>query len=73
MTISLRLNEADSELLKNYAKMKMMTVSEVIRQAVMRQIEDEYDLQVYERALEEYRKRPVVHSLDDVEQDLGLL
>lgn len=72
MTISLRLSEEDTELIKRCAEMKRQTVSEFIRQAVMEQIEDEYDLRAYEKAMEEYRKNPVTYTLDEVEKELGL-
>ena len=44
MTISLRLNEADTKLFKSYAKMNGMTISELVRSSVIERIEDEYDL-----------------------------
>lgn len=72
MTISLRLNERDTELIKSYAALQNVSVSEVIRRIVLEHIEDEYDLKEYEKALAEYRANPVTYSLDDVEKELGL-
>lgn len=72
MTISLRLNEQDTELIKSYAALQNVSVSEVIRRIVLEHIEDEYDLKEYEKALAEYRANPVTYSLDDVEKELGL-
>ena len=46
--------------------MKKLTVSEFIRQSVMEQIEDEYDLKAYEKAMEEYRKNPVTYTHEEV-------
>lgn len=66
MTISLRLSEEDTELIKKCAEMKKLTVSEFIRQSVMEQIEDEYDLKAYEKAMEEYRKNPVTYTHEEV-------
>nr|WP_316612383.1 DUF6290 family protein [uncultured Ruminococcus sp.] len=40
MTISLRLNTADSELVKAYAEMYGISVSELLRRSVMERIED---------------------------------
>ena len=45
MTISLRLNEADSMLFKKYAEMNGISVSELVRRSVLEHIEEEYDLQ----------------------------
>ncbi len=43
MTISLRLNDEDTMLVKKYAELNKISVSELIRRAVMERIEDEYD------------------------------
>jgi len=66
MTISLRLNDNDSELIKAFANMNGMTVSELVRRAVLERIEDEYDLKAYEKAMEEYRKDPVTYTHEEV-------
>jgi len=50
MTISLRLNEADSMLFKKYAEMNGISVSELLRRSVLEHIEEEYDLQAYKEA-----------------------
>lgn len=71
MTISLRLSEEESILFKRYAEIHGITVSELVRQSVLERIEDEYDLKLYEKAIEEYRKNPVTYSLDEVEGELN--
>ena len=72
MTISLRLNTADSELVKAYAEMNGISVSELLRRAVMERIEDEFDLKAYEEAMAEYKAEPVTYSLEEVIQELDL-
>ena len=72
MTISLRLNEADSMLFKKYAEMNGISVSELLRRSVLEHIEEEYDLQAYEEALAEYKENPITYTLDEVEKELGL-
>lgn len=72
MTISLRLNEADSMLFKKYAEMNGISVSELVRRSVIEHIEEEYDLQAYEEAIAEYHENPITYSLDEVEKELGL-
>lgn len=72
MTISIRLNDEDSMLFKKYAEINGMSVSELVRQSVLERIEDEYDLAVYEKAMEEYRKNPVTYTLEEVTKELGL-
>lgn len=72
MAISLRLCEEDTLLIKQYAKLHNISVSDLFRQAVMEKIEDEYDLHCYEKAMHNYQQDPVTYSLDDVEGELGL-
>ena len=72
MTISLRLNDSDTILIKKYAEMKGLSVSDVIRQTVLERIEDEFDLDAYETAMAEYRANPVTYTLDEVEKEMGL-
>ena len=72
MTISLRLNEADSILFKKYAELHGISVSELLRRSVIEHIEEEYDLQAYKDAIVEYRENPITYTLDEVEKELGL-
>ena len=72
MTISLRLSEEDTKLIKDYAKINNMSVSDLIRQAVMEKIEDEIDLAAYNKAVEAYKKNPKTYTLDEVEKELSL-
>ena len=72
MTISLRLNEAESMLFKKYAEMNGISISELVRRSVLEHIEEEYDLQAYKEAIVEYRENPITYTLDEVEKELGL-
>lgn len=72
MTISLRLSEEDTLLIKKYAELNRLSVSDLIRQTVMERIETEYDLEMFDKAIAEYKNNPVTYSLDDVEKELGL-
>ena len=49
-----------------------MSVSDLIRQAVIEKIEDEIDLAAYNKAVEAYKKNPKTYTLDEVEKELGL-
>lgn len=72
MTISLRLNDEDTKLIKKYAEMNNISISELFRQSVLERIEDEYDLDCYNKAMEEYKNNPVTYSLDEVKKELKL-
>ena len=72
MTVSVRLNAQDEKLFRDYAKSNNITMSELFRNAVLEKIEDEYDLKVYQEAIEEYRRNPVTYSFDEVRTHFGL-
>ncbi len=72
MTISLRLSDDDTMLIKKYAEINKMSVSDLIRQSVMERIENEYDLEMFDKTMAEYKANPVTYSLDEVEKELGL-
>lgn len=72
MTISVRLNEQDTELIKAYAEMNNISLSDLIRNAVIEKIENEYDLECYKKAMEEYKREPKTYTLNEVKEELGL-
>ena len=72
MTISVRLSDKDTELIKAYADMNNISLSDLIRNAVLEKIEDEYDLDCYNKAMEEYKKNPKTYTMDEVKEELGL-
>lgn len=72
MTISVRLNDDDTRLMKLYAEMNNISLSDLIRTAVIEKIEDEYDLECYDKAIKEYEENPKTFTLDEVKKELGL-
>ncbi len=72
MTISVRLSDKDTELIKAYADMNNISLSDLIRNAVLEKIEDEYDLECYKKAMEEYKKNPKTYTMEEVKKELGL-
>jgi len=72
MTVSVRLNEEDGKLIKAYAEMNNISLSELIRKSILEKIEDEYDLECYEKAMKEYNKNPKTYTIDEAKKELGL-
>lgn len=70
MTISVRLSDKDAELIKSYADINNISLSDLIRKAVLEKIEDEYDLECYKKAIEEYNKNPKTYTLEEVKEEL---
>ena len=58
MTVSVRLNDDDAALFRDYAALHGLTMSELIRRAVLERINDAYDMRCYDRAMAEYRAHP---------------
>lgn len=72
MSVSIRFNEHELAAVKDYAKAYNMTLSECIRRAVLERVEDEYDLEAYKKAKEEFERDPVTYSHEEVGKMLGL-
>ena len=72
MAVSVRLSEKEDILIRNYARLNNISVSELFRRAVLEKIEDEIDLKAYEKAMEEYKKNPVTYTHEEVAKMLAL-
>lgn len=68
-TFSLRVDDRDSKLIRDYAKLKNTSVSDLMRNAIIEKIEDEIDLENFDRVLASMDQ---THSLEDVKKELGL-
>lgn len=69
--ISLRLDEQEDRLIKEYAKTKNISVSALIRSSVLEKIEDEIDLGLYNQAMKEHRENPQSISFEDMLKELS--
>ena len=72
MTISVRLSDKDTELIKSYAELNNISLSDLVRNAILEKIEDEYDLKCYYDAMEEYKKNPKTYTMEEVKKELGI-
>jgi uncharacterized protein (DUF1778 family) len=68
-TISLRLSRRDHELIKEYAKLKNISISELLRNAVIEKIEEDLDTELFDKAFLEMQR---THTLNEVKRELGL-
>ncbi len=65
-TISIRLNEQDSNFIRKYAEFKNISISDLVRQAVIHHIEDEIDIRAYNKAMKEYKENPVTYTHEEI-------
>lgn len=68
-TISLRLNDRDDELVRKFAAIHNLSVSELIRNAIIEKIENEIDVQLFDKAVAETK---AVYTLGETKKKLGL-
>jgi uncharacterized protein (DUF1778 family) len=71
-TISLRIDEEEEKLIKEYAKAKNITISALFRNAVLEKIEDEIDLELYHAAMKQHKENPQVLSFEEMMEELDL-
>lgn len=69
-TMTLRINDQDSDLIKNYIHLHGLTISEFARQVMLERIEDDYDLQVLRQAMAEDDGKRLSH--EDIMKEFGL-
>ncbi|SEB66748.1 Ribbon-helix-helix protein, copG family [Paramicrobacterium humi] len=65
-TLTLRLDASEKRLLTDYAKTFGMSVSEFVRRSALERIEDELDLQAWNRAKDEFDADPLTLSADEI-------
>ena len=72
MTMTVRMGDEETRLIKDYARLHGITVSDFMRRAALEKIEDELDIRAAEKAYAEYLADPVTISLDELMKEFGL-
>lgn len=72
MTMTLRISDEDSKLIKDFAKLHGISASEFMRRAALEKIEDELDVRAGEKAYAEYLADPVTFSHEEIMKEFGL-
>ncbi|WP_336658965.1 type II toxin-antitoxin system RelB family antitoxin [Leucobacter sp. USHLN153] len=65
-TLTLRLEDSEKQLLADYARAFNMSVSEFVRRSALDRIEDELDLQAWDRAKDEHEADPATLSASEI-------
>lgn len=71
-TVTIRLNKEEEEFFKSYADLTGQSLSTLFKKALEQDIEEKYDLKIYEKSYEEYKKDPKTISHSDFKKELGL-
>ena len=69
--ITLRINDRDNKLVRDYAKANNITISDLIRDSVLERIEDDIDLKLYDQAMKDYKENPQDISFNEMMTELG--
>ena len=72
MAISIRMNNQELELIKKYAELNGSTVSEVMRNAILEKIEDEFDIFLFNKAFKVFEENPKTYTVEEASKILGL-
>ena len=64
--LSVRLNNEEYKTLRKFAKANNVPMSKALKDAFFDKLEDEYDLEIFDKAYAEYLKNPKTYSLDEV-------
>lgn len=64
--ISIRLNERDACLIRNYAKLKGISLSDLVRNTVIHKIEEEIDVKYFAEATRKLRNTFSLEELEDM-------
>ena len=70
-TVSVRLNQEEEAFFKSYAALTGKNLSTLFKESLAKNIEDEYDLKVYQTAFKEYQEDSETMSHADFKKDLG--
>ncbi len=72
MSFSIRVSKQESELIRKYAALNNQSVSEVMRRAILEKIEDEFDIFLYDEAMNEHKNNGKTYTIAEAKQLLDL-
>ncbi len=66
--LSIRMSEDEHETLKKYAREKNVSMSKAMKDAFFDKLEDEFDIEYFDKAYDDFLKDPVTYSPDEVKR-----
>jgi len=69
--ITLRINDDENTLIRDYAKVNNVSISELMRNSVLEKIEDDLDLKLYYQGMKDHKENPKDISFDEMMSELG--
>lgn len=70
--LSIRMSDEEYKVLEKYAKANAISMNQAMKQAFFEKIEDEFDIELFDKAYADYIKDSKTYSIKEVIKDLGL-
>ena len=70
--LSVRMTDAEYKALEGYAAANGVSMNKAIKDAFFEMLEDQYDLEAFDRAYAEYLKDPKTYTSDEAAKELGI-
>lgn len=70
--LSIRMSDVEYKALEKYAKANSVSLNKAMKDAFFEKLEDEYDIECFDKAYADYLKDKVTYSSDDVKKILKI-
>ena len=70
--LSVRLSDAEYKALQKYAKAKGVSMSKALRDSFFEMLEDQQDMEAFDKAYAKYLEDPKTYSMEEVKERLGI-
>lgn len=70
--LSVRMSDAEYKALEKFAKANNVSMNQAIKNAFFEKLEDEYDIEIFDKAYAEFLKDPKTYSTEEVIKELKL-
>lgn len=72
-TVSLRLNEKENTLIRNFAEIKGISISEFLRESALNEIKNQLDSLTFDEAMARHTDTTSLLTSEELKSRLGLL
>lgn len=72
-TVSLRLNEKENTLIRNFAEIKGISISEFLRESALNEIKNQLDAFTFDEAMSRHTDTTSLLTSEELKSRLGLL
>lgn len=70
--LSIRMSEAEYKALEKYARVNSVSMNKAMKDAFFEKLEDEYDIECFDKAYADFLKDPATYSTEEVKKILKI-